>query len=204
MTFTEFLTVADAALQQSLGSAGFRRVNAETWSLRDADELNVVWLQKHSSEPSFCVNLGVHYAFLPKAGTETPLTGDHIEQPDCEIKLRLTSDPLVKDQWWPLVRENADEVARLLISRGQPIFDSYRITGPISVMDAKAIEIGNSGILSALTKVRACLLLARLHEHLGNLNECVEAATIGIKLAGMAVGPKKALKDILKRCELTA
>jgi hypothetical protein len=38
-----------------------------------------------------------------------------------------------------------------------------------------------------------------MHERFGNREKCVETAAIGIKLAGMAVGPKKALKDILKR-----
>jgi len=45
----------------------------------------------------------------------------------------------------------------------------------------------------------ACLLLACIHEHLGNREKCMEAATVGLKHVGMKVGAKKALKDILKR-----
>ena len=71
-------------------------------------------------------------------------------------------------------------------------------------MEARNIEAGNLGMLSSLTTVKACLFLARLHERLGNRSKCIEAATIGLKLAGMAVGPKKALKDILKRNEQPA
>lgn len=204
MNFTDFLSAADTILQQALGSAGFRQENAETWIRQNGDELNVVWLQKHSSKPSFCVNLGVHYAFLPVVGTEIPIIGGRIEQPDCEIKLRLTSDPLVKDQWWLIAPENANEVGQLLVIRGLPIFDAYRLDGSISVIDPKDVEIGNPNLLSSLTKVRACLLLARLHERCGNREKCIEAATAGIKLAGRAVGPKVALKDILKRCEIAA
>src|SRR5688572_998748 len=200
MNFTDFLISADAALERRLGNAGFERLAAGLWNRRNGDDLNVVWLQKHSVESSFCVNLGVHYAFLPKAGTEVPLIGDCIEQPDCEIKLRLTSNPTAKDQWWPITQEAANEMAELMITRGLVIFDSYRLGGPIAAMEGKDIEADNMGILSGLTKVRACLLLARVHERLGNRNKCIDAATIGIKLAGMAVGPKRALKDILKRC----
>lgn len=200
MNFADFLTETDITLEQSLGSIGFKRKNSKTWIRRNGDELNVVWLQKHSFEQSFCVNLGVHYAFLPKAGTEMPVIGDHIEQPDCEIKLRLTSDPLVNDQWWTIDRKNASEIARLLASRGLQIFDAYRLDGSISMIEPTDVETGNSSLLSALIKVRACLLLARLHERLGNRRRCVEAATAGIKLA-IGPGTKKALKDILKRCE---
>lgn len=199
INFTDFLAVADATLVQALGNAGFQRLSAGLWNFRKGDDLNVLWLQKHSSDSSFCVSLGIHYAFLPISGTEQPVTGECLEQPDCEIKLRLTSDPAVKDQWWPIVWESADEIAELVGNRGLAVFDSYRLTGPISAMEAKEIEAGNLGVLSSLTKVRACLLLARLQERLGNNGKCVDAATIGIKLAGMAVGPKKALKDILKR-----
>ena len=199
MNFVDFLTTADAALKWALGNAGFQGVAPGIWNLRKGDDLNVVWLQEHSSQPLFCVNLGVHYAFLPKAGTETPLISDYIEQPDYEIKLRLTSEPSAKDQWWPIIAEAADEVANLVSDRGLAIFDSYRLAGPISAMEAKDIEGGNLGMLSSLTKVRACLFLARMHERLGNRAKCIDAAMIGIKLAGMAVGPRKALKDLLQR-----
>ena len=199
MNFTDFLAAADAALLRPLGNAGFQRVAAGLWNFRKGDDVNVVWLQKHSSESSFCVSLGIHYAFLPASGAEQPLAGKCLEQPDCEIKLRLTSDPAAKDQWWPISPEAADEVAELVSHRGLAVFDSYRLAGPISTMEAKQIETGDLGMLSSLTKVRACLFLARLHERLGNRGKCIDAAMIGIKLAGMAVGPKKALKDILKR-----
>jgi hypothetical protein len=199
MTFNELQQAADAAMNDTLTSAGFRRTAPGTWNRHSGHELSVVQLQKQSAAETFCVNLGVHYGFLPKAGTEAPLEGDQIELPDCEVKLRLTERPTDKDQWWPISETSIAQVANLVISRGLSAFDAYRVDGELSAMDAKSIESGNSGLLAPITKVRACLLLARLYEHLGNKEKCIEAATIGVKLAGMAVGPKKALKDILKR-----
>lgn len=199
MNFVELEQAADAVMSEALTSAGFRRTAAGTWNRRRDDELNVIQLQKHSTEKSFCVNLGIHYIFLPKAGTEAPLEGDQVEVPDCEIMLRLTDQAAAKDQWWPIAASSVDQVADLVCSRGLPIFDSYRLDGPIAGMDGKSIESGNPGLLASITKVRACLLLARMHERLGNRDKSIETATIGVKLAGMAVGPKKALKDILKR-----
>ena len=200
MSFIEFLPSLDAALQTTLASAGFRRTRAGLWNRRSGEKVDVVWTQKHSTDASFCVNLGVHYTFLPKAGTEGALTGEDMEQPDCEIKLRLTSDASKKDQWWQSTEQVINEVVRLIASRGLPLFDAYKLDKGISELDAKDIESGTPALLSSLTRVRACLLLARLHEHSGNRGKCVEVATLGLKLAGMAVGPKKALKDILKRC----
>lgn len=200
MTFNELQQAADAAMNETLTGAGFRRMAPGTWNRRCGHELSIVQLQKQSGAETFCVNLGVHYGFLPKAGTEAPLEGDDIELPDCEVKLRLTERPTDKDQWWPISETSVGQVANLVISRGLSAFDAYRVDGGLSAMDAKSIESGSPGLLAPITKVRACLLLARLHEHLGNKEKCIEAATIGVKLAGMAVGPKKALKDILRRC----
>jgi len=200
MNFTEFLSRVDNTLQQSLGAAGFGRSGAGTWNRCRGEELNVVWFQKHSSEASFCVNLGFHFVFLPKAGTEAPLTGNKIEQPDCEIKLRLTGDPKAKDQWWPIADNVISPVSSLLGNQGLALFDSYQLSGPIVAAEAKEIEAGNLGLLSGMTKVRACLLLARIHEHLGNRSKCIDAANIGINISGMAVGPKNALRQILQRC----
>jgi hypothetical protein len=204
MNFIEFSTDLDAALQPGLVAAGFRRVSTGKWNRRRGQEINVIWIQKHSVESSSCVNLGIHYAFLPKAGTEREITGEALEQPDCEIKLRLASDASKKDQWWPLSKQAIDEICRLIVDRGLAIFDTYKLDAGISELDAKQIESGTPILLSSLTKVRACLLLARLHEHAGNSDKCIEAAILGLKLAGIAVGPKKMLKDILNRCELRA
>lgn len=200
MNFTELQQAADAAMNETLASAGFRRTAPGTWNRHSGHDLNVVQLQKQSASETFCVNLGVHYDFLPQAGTEAPLEGDKMEFPDCEVKLRLTEQPNDKDQWWPISESSVVTVAKLLVDRGLPVFEAYRVDGKLSAMDVKCIEIGHPGLLAQITKVRACLLLARLHEQLGNREKCIEAATIGVKLAGMAVGPKKALKDILKRC----
>lgn len=199
MNFVGLQHAADAAMSETLTRAGFRRTASGTWNRRKDDELNVIQLQEHSTEESFCVNLGIHYTFLPRAGTDAPLDGDKIGVPDCELKLRLTDRATIKDQWWPIAASSVDQVADLVYSRGLPIFDLYRLDGPITGIDGNNIERGNPGLLASITKVRACLLLARMHERLGNRDKSAEAATIGVKLAGMAIGPKKALKDILKR-----
>lgn len=200
MNFTDFLILADAALEETLGKTGFRRTSAGKWNRRNREELNAVWLQKSSTGPSFCVNFGIHYSFLEKTGSSDLPTGGEIDQTECRIMCRLTCDPSVKDQWWPISEESICEVRDLMERRGLALFDSYRLSGAIAMLEGKDIDAGNLGILTGFTKVGACLLLASIHEHLGNREKCVEAATFGMKHIGMKVGAKKALKDILQRC----
>jgi hypothetical protein len=201
MNYTVIQQAVDAAMSETLTSAGFQHTSLGTWNRRRGYELNVIQLQKQSAAELFCVNLGVHYGFMPKTGTGAAVEGDLIELSDCELKLRLTEQPTDRDQWWPISETSVKQVADCVRRRGLVVFDTYRTQGELATMDARNIEAGNSGILTPITKVRACLLLARLHEHLGNRDKCIEAASIGVKLAGMAVGPKKALKEVLRRCE---
>ncbi len=200
MNFTDFLNLADAGLEKVLGRPGFRRTSAGKWNRRNRDELHAVWLQKSSTGPSFCVNLGVHYSFLEKTGSSDLPTGDEIDQTECRIMFRLTGDPAAKDQWWPTSAESVGEVCDLIDRRGLALLDSYSLSGPIAAIECKDIDAGNLGILTGFTKVGACLLLASIHEHLGDRDKCVEAATCGMKHVGMKVGVKKAFKDILRRC----
>jgi hypothetical protein len=199
MTFSELQQALDRAIQEVLTSEGFRRTALGTWNRRRNEELSVIQFQKHSGAQTFCVNLGIHYGFLPKAGTGASLNGDQIEFPECELGIRLTERATDKDQWWPISEMSIAPVADLVVTRGLAVFELYRLDGDLASLDAKAIEAGNLGLLTPVTKVRACLLLALLHQHMGNNEKSIEAATIGVKLAGMAVGPKKVLKDILRR-----
>ncbi|WP_431286487.1 DUF4304 domain-containing protein [Roseateles chitinivorans] len=201
MNLKQLHQVIDAALREVLTNEGFRHTAPGTWNRRRGEELNVIELQKRSSENLFCVNLGIHYAFLPKAGMAAPLDdADRISILDCDLKLRLTQQATLNDQWWPMEASSAEQVADLVRSRGLPIFDSYRLDGPIAAMDAHTVESGHASLLATMTDVGACLLLARMHEHLGNQDKAGAAADLGLKLAGrMAVSPKRALRDISER-----
>lgn len=201
MNFEELQQAADARMGETLCGVGFRRIAPGTWNRSRGHELNVIQLQKQSAAEVFCVNLGIHYDFLPKAGTEAPWEGDQIELASCEIKLRLTARAIDKDQWWSISEASLNEIATLVQDRALSVFNSYRIPGELTNIDASSVESGDLGPLVSMTKVRACLLLARLHEQLLDRNKCIDFAQTGVKLAGMAVGPKKALKEILKRCE---
>lgn len=198
MNALEFLSCADALLQTILGDVGFQRVEAGEWNRRRGEEIHVVWIQKHSTEASVCVNLGVHFSFLPKVGSESCPLNEGVKLPDCEIKVRLTEDSNARDQWWPISNDSVQRIAALIGSRGLVVLDAYQLGGGIESISVRDVEAGRLGPLLGMTRVRACLFLARLHQHLGNRVTCIEIAEFGIKIAGVAVGPKVALRQILR------
>ena len=201
MKYSDFLIKCDIVLGSIISQTGFRRSQPGTWNRNRGDEFNVIWLQKDRTKEAFCVNLGIHYSFLPSAGRAVPLGPTPIPFGDCEFMLRLTSQHAASDQWWPLSEESVPEVVEVIRLRALAIFDAYRLSGPISQMTATDITNGDQGLLAPLGRVRACLFLALMHEWQGNQDQCLEAARLGVNIAGVAVGPKVALKMIIQRVE---
>ena len=202
VNISEFRSILNQKLQGALEPLGFRKTDGSTFVRNtDAHEINVIWIKKHSSESKVCVNLGVHYDFLPKVGTAESIEGDDLTQPDCEIKKRLTLDPSQNDYWWSFGAVQADEIARLAKESALPYFDQYALDGEIGLITPSQFEGELPTLLSSLTKVRACLLMARVFEIRKEPIRASEFAKLGIKAAGMAVGPKKMLKEVLARTE---
>lgn len=185
-----------------LEALGFKRISDDLFvRFKKTHEINVISIQKHSSESKVCLNFGVHYDFIPKIGS-TELPGEEtIELPDCEVKVRITPDPSQKDHWWHISLDSVNEIASLIESRAEGFFDRYSINGDLSSIGVDDLNDGPPDILASLTKVRSCLVLASIQETLGNTEAAAAFAKYGIKAAGMAVGPKKMLKEILKRVE---
>lgn len=199
MTYSDLLKKVDREAQTTLAPVGFAQRGEGVWKRLDGEHLNLVALQKKSSGQSFCVNLGMHFSFIPKNGSSECPAGDQIEQTECLIMFRLTKSATDKDQWWDFTENAVQEVSHLLRDRVSNLFEQFRLDKLASEIKPSAIEVGNLGVLDDLTKVSACLLLAKIHERLSNTAECIEFALSGLKVAGMAVGPKKVFKDLLKR-----
>lgn len=200
MRFTDFVAALAERMTGLLEALGFKRVSDDLFvRFNETHEINVISIQKHSSEPSVCLNFGVHYDFMPKIGSTELANEDTIELPDCEVKVRVTPDPSKKDYWWVIGVESVDEIATLIESKAEGFFNRYGINGDISSIVVDDLNDSLPDVLASLTKVRACLILARMQETLGNTESAAAFAKYGIKTAGMAVGPKKLLKEILKR-----
>jgi hypothetical protein len=201
MDFQSFVNLMDKALSVEVMGLGFRSTRHGSWSRKIDERIDVISFQKHSSQELFCVNIGIHYSFVPKvASTELP-DGDNITQSECVVMLRLTEKDLDADQWWSMEADSIYAVCGLIKSKAMSLFDRYQLDGPISSIQSDEIEAEKNALLAMQTKVSSFLLLATIHEYLGNREQSIRFAQTGIRYAGMAVGPKKALKDILKRYE---
>lgn len=202
MKYSDFSSSLAQKLSEPLAAIGFDKLADDLFvRFKGSHEINVISIQKHSSESTVCVNFGVHYDFLPKIGsTELPSAGS-IELPDCEVKVRLTPDTSVSDYWWPVAIDAIEEMSELICSRSDAFFSSYDI-GVISAIVPDDLSESVPETIKMLTKVRACLILARVNEVFGDTEKAADFAKLGIKAAGMAVGPKKQLKEVLKRVEV--
>lgn len=199
--FTLFLKQLNAVLSSRLSEVGFRRTKNGTWWRQTGENINVIWIQKGRWEKECCINLGIHYAFMPKGGSNDLPTGNRITQPECEIHLRLTENDSLIDQWWPLSTDSADEISQLIMERGLDVFTAYQLEGQIRELEAEDVFSGHADLLKELTKTRACLVLARIHEHLKQPAQSVQAARLGLENIGRGVALIKEFNDIIKRQE---
>jgi hypothetical protein len=202
MKYTDFISSLNQQLSSHLESMGFKNLTDNLFvRFSDSHEINVISIQKHSSDPTVCVNFGVHYDFLPKVASSEPPCDGLIELSNCEVKIRLTPNPSEKDYWWPIATNSIYEIADLINFQTSKFFYSYNLDGDISTITPSDLNEDLPDIIAMLTKVRAGLLLAHIHEALGNTEKAASFAKFGIKEAGMAVGPKKILREILQRVE---
>ena len=202
MNELDFLSSLAEKVEGKLKSLGYEKNSKGLFvRFKNGHEINLIYIQKQSSRPMVSVNFGVHYDFLPKIGsTDLPKQGE-IELPDCEIKVRLTPNTKQNDYWWPMDSSSLDEIASLIGSKSDEFFTQYDMDKDIGKISPNELENCIPALFPSVTKVRACLVLASIHESNGEKKLAAEFAKLGIKTAGMAVGPKKALKQVLKRVE---
>lgn len=187
-----------------LRAAGF---SDSPWEFRRQRRpyVDVVWLQVKSDHTAAAVSLGVHLEFLPAPSGRTPDPA-RLEQADCEIKARLSPAGEL-DFWWDFgtskreAHANADHLAETFRREGLSFFEEYSgLPGPFSSLGPSDVDSGEYARLMPIqTKVRAALFLARIYEHVGDADRAKEFARVGLRHAGVAVGPKKALREILER-----
>lgn len=204
LKISDFYKELNFLIEDSLVSSGFFKVSSDHYvRLKSSHEINVIFIQRNENSSSVCINFGVHYDFLPKLGS-LDCPDNKIELSECEIKIRFHPEALQSDYWWDVKEESIAEIAFIINSKKEITFDSYDVSGDIANITPKEFEMNMPSILSSLTKVRACFILARLNEELGRNERAADFARLGLKCAGMAVGPKKLLKDIIKRIENTS
>lgn len=201
MDYVNQLEVFERHVVPLLDADGFTGSNG-TWRRTIESVINCVEIQVKSDKSACCVNLGVHFTFLPVVGGSQGVDIDNLLQSDCELKTRLAWEG-ESGHWWPFddAERNAIDMAACFTQIGKAFFARFsQFPHPFLDIDLKDIASdANSNLFPMMTKVRKVLLLARIHDYLGHADAVVPLCNLGIEVAGMASGPKAAFRDLLRK-----
>jgi hypothetical protein len=203
MKRSRFNDVLEASFFPELCVLGFK---GNTWCRRRLVEpfLHCVRVQDSSDHARVYLNIGVHITTLPAPEMgRVPL--EKMTDEHCEIRDRLNPQSR-KGEWTPWwlktdPEKATSEMLQLFKAKALPFFDQFQsFPGVLDSITVADIESGKaSRILAGMTDVRMALLLARLHEHLGNKDKVMTFAEYGLRVAGRATSPIAYFKQMLKR-----
>lgn len=176
----------------------FRRVSGE--------RIDIVSLQGSRSGRRCCVNLGVHYSFLPASGRAGGAEADtsKLRQYDCIFRERL-HDAGESDHWWTYGSDGAaaeasvaslvdlyGRRAHLFFERFEPFPEVFEELTPAR------LETGGFALLPVSpTPAHAALTMARLMEHIGRPDRCREFAEAGLQCLGSATRLRPELERLM-------
>lgn len=199
-----FFEMLDGELSPILQANGFAGHGREWKRLRDP-VINCVEIQLRSDQAACSVNLGVHLAFLPVVGGLSPVDFNAITEVDCEVQSRLAWAN-EREHWWEFdsPEESVANLVACFRERGEAYFEKFsQFPHPFIDIDPDSLDDDEiSTLFPIMTKVRKVLLIARVHEHVGDIANAVRFAQLGKEVAGMAVGPKAAFREILRKHKL--
>jgi Domain of unknown function (DUF4304) len=149
--------------------------------------INAVNIQGSRWGEAACVNLGLHFTFLPQSWRDDPQTTKKWREVDCEFRARL-SPRRGYDHWWKYgsshaeAKRAAEDVVETYFSKGEALFELFEqptaIVSAVTLGDRR-IERSADFVWHA-TEVRLALAIARIHQHLGNMADCRANANFGL------------------------
>jgi hypothetical protein len=167
------------------------------------ERIDVVGIQGSRYGGSCCINLGVHFTFLPRSWTSDAIDPFKLKDYECEFRTRLHYDS-ESDHWW--AHGNTEQEAVLEVShlsalfqeRGYVFFDRFSLfPGFLGSITPKQIDSGDYSDL-CYTQVRSSLVMARIMKRLGNSELRKQFAQVGLRHLGEGYGAdlKKALEEL--------
>lgn len=202
MRFSELLRreLVPLLLGQGFEPTGsvFRRVQKE--------RIDIVSLVGSRPGRRCCLNLGVHYSFLPPTGRAPGAAADgkELREHDCAFRERLR-EPGEGDHWWEYGADDAtakanaaalvdtfERRAPLFFARFEPFPEVFNKVTP------EQVEAGDLATMPSYpSRLHAALTMARIMKHTGRLDRCREFAEMGLRNLGSSVGARQEL-ELLK------
>lgn len=173
----------------------FRRVKG--------DRIDLVNVQGSRYGGRCCVNVAVHFSFLPSEGGGRVTGPKKLKEYDCTFRDRL-HEVSESDHWWTYGASDSEaesSVASLMdmYSRRGALFFGKFEPFPEVFERISSAEMGAgdfSKMPAAMTGVYAALTMARIMKHLGRREKCREFAEVGLRHLGHAVGLKPELERL--------
>jgi len=174
----------------------FRRVQA--------DRIDVVNVQGSRYGGQCCVNVAVHFPFLPSAGGISVREPKKLKEYECAFRNRL-HEASESDHWWTYGTNDSEAKASIA-----GLVDIYRRRGALffgkfepfpQVFEQITPDEMDAGDLSNmppgnLTQVLAVLTMARIMNHLGHHEKCRGFAEVGLRHLGGATGLRAELERL--------
>jgi hypothetical protein len=164
----------------------FRRIKDEV--------IHVVNIQGSRYGGQCCVNLGLHYSFLPTAGGRPVTDPKKLKEYECEFRDRV-HDAQESDHWWTYGATQAESEASVA-----NLIDMYRRWGTTfftkfepfpevfeKITPAEMDRGDLSKLPTTMTLVVAALTMARIMNHLRRSEKCRQFAEVGLRHLGRAV-----------------
>ena len=163
----------------------FRRVRGE--------RIDIVSLQGSRSGRRCCVNLGVHYSFLPPSGRAEGSTPEvnRLRLHDCAFRTSLHEDG-EPDHWWSYGSDDFTaqasaasfvdtfrRFAHVFFARFEPFPEVFDGITPA--------HLGTGGLVAVPvchSPAHAALTMARIMKHAGRLDSCRDFAEAGLRHLG--------------------
>jgi hypothetical protein len=197
-----FFTILRERFFPRLRAAGFKGSGQHLLRIR-GETINAIYIQGSRFAGECCVNLGIHFTFLPPTWAVEPQAVQKWREADCEFGWRLS--PREKyGHWWSYgttLAETVESVSDLLDTyetNGEPLMARFSqmegiaaALSPISIRDPRSAPVP----WKKPTPLHA-LALARIHKQLGNLNLCREYAHVGLATLGKFTARKPALEEL--------
>jgi hypothetical protein len=169
------------------------------------ERIDVVSLLGSRRDRHCCVNLGVHYSFLPPAGRAAGAQADfrQLREHDCVFRERLR-EAGEAEPWWSYGSDEATAEAN-----AADLVDTYRRRAPMFFsrfepfpqiffeVTPKQVEAGDFVVTPACqTRLHGALTMARIMKHVGNLDRCREFAELGLGHLGEATRLRAELEQL--------
>jgi hypothetical protein len=161
-----------------------------TFRRHSGEVIQLLHIQGSRSGGSFCVNLGLHLAFLPTVRGDTP-DPRKITESLCEFRKRLAPEGQ-SDYWWNYgadardAASSVDHLVNVTLQVGLPHFERFRyFPGPFDGITPQILAAGDFTMLPGnVTAAGGALAMARISAHLGRRERAREFAAVGLASLG--------------------